>query len=96
MTDDDFEREDTSEELSDGDGGEDWDEHIRGVLVRTSIVGVSIILALMFVYAWFTDYGHHPIEYQTVEVVDDSGYMHDCVVFTHGKGVAVDCTHPDS
>lgn len=58
------------------------------------LLGMGAILSMvfMFSYWWMYEYGgHHTVEYRTITVVDEGGRARDCVVFTYGRGMAVDC-----
>lgn len=68
---------------------------MRDSYAAIACAAVAIALSVMFAIAWYCEYANTPIRYTTVQVVDEGGFEHDCVVFTHKKGVTVDCVHPN-
>ncbi len=56
-----------------------------------TIFAAIVVILFMFAFLCAYDTERHTVHYQTVTVTDNSGRERDCVVFTHVKGMAVDC-----
>lgn len=56
---------------------------------------IAVMLTIMFAWAWYAEYANTPVHYTTIQTVDEGGFEHDCLVATHKKEMALDCTNPN-